>query len=225
MRPSPGGHVTEVLRFHCPICGMMPAASRLGAAPYPIELFLQRFGGRLPNSKTGYMEYVPLTDAAEIETFLELELQPVMARLMEQFPSLFPVVEKKRKTMAKTPIVTTPEVKTTDARKVSASIEELTEKTEESIGELQSIDMDETKRAASIKKLKKTLAGLETELIAGISELEEAIESYSEIQREGMTPEDYASEKEAAFEAITEALEALDIDTDAIEAQADTDSS
>lgn len=78
-------HVREVLRFRCPCCGLMATAEHLGNAPYEPALFLQRFGGRLPHSKTGYMEYVPLTEAAELATFLELELLPVLKQICQRY--------------------------------------------------------------------------------------------------------------------------------------------
>lgn len=82
IRPT---HAHEVLRFRCPVCGMMPLADRLEGAPYELALYLQRFGGRLPGGKVGYMEYVPLIEPAEIETFLELELLPVLKQVCSNY--------------------------------------------------------------------------------------------------------------------------------------------
>lgn len=56
--PTPGWPVAESLRFRCPLCGMLPEAERLDDSPFPAEVKLQRFGGRLPGGK-GFMEYGP----------------------------------------------------------------------------------------------------------------------------------------------------------------------
>jgi len=53
--------------------------------------------------------------------------------------------------------------------------------------------------------------------IVGADDLREAIADYQAIEREGLTPEEYQEEKEAAFEAIQEAIDGLDIDEDALE--------
>lgn len=82
--------------------------------------------------------------------------------------------------------------------------------------------IDETARAASVKRIERVLdkidpRALEHEVITGVDDLRTAIEDYRAITREGLTPEEYREEKEAAFEAVVEAVEGLDIDEAALE--------
>lgn len=82
--------------------------------------------------------------------------------------------------------------------------------------------VDETKKADSIRRIERLLNRIDTEMldreiIVGLDDLQDAIEEYRGIEREGLTPEEYQEEKEAAFETITEAVNDLDIDEDAME--------
>ncbi|MFA5186456.1 MAG: ArdC family protein [Patescibacteria group bacterium] len=70
--------------------------------------------------------------------------------------------------------------------------------------------LDDSKKAASIKRLKKALADIGKNL-EGLDEVMNAINDYERITREGMTPEEYQDEKEAAFDAIRDALEELEV--------------
>ena len=81
---------------------------------------------------------------------------------------------------------------------------------------------DETRKADSIRRIERILARISTEIldreiITGLDDLQDAIEEYKGIERAGLTPEEYQEEKEAAFEAIAEAVDGLDIDEDAFE--------
>jgi hypothetical protein len=69
--------------------------------------------------------------------------------------------------------------------------------------------MNEEKKAQSIKALEKTLAGVDEDKV-DISDLEEAIQQYKDVTREGLTPEEYNDEKQTAFENIQEQIEALE---------------
>jgi len=78
--------------------------------------------------------------------------------------------------------------------------------------------VDETKKADSIRSIERILDRSEVErFVTGSDDLREAIADYKGIEREGLTPEEYQEEKEAAFEAIAEAVDGLDIDEDAFE--------
>jgi len=78
--------------------------------------------------------------------------------------------------------------------------------------------IDETKKSASVKRIERVLDTSDVErFIVGADDLREAIADYQAIEREGLTPEEYQEEKEAAFEAIAEAVDGLDIDEDALE--------
>jgi hypothetical protein len=81
--------------------------------------------------------------------------------------------------------------------------------------------IDEDAKSISIKRIEKILDRIDTEIldneiITGISDLESAIEEYRDIEREGLTPEEYQDEKSSAFEAIMDAVNDIDIDEDAI---------
>ena len=78
--------------------------------------------------------------------------------------------------------------------------------------------LDETRKADSIRRIERILDRSEVErFVEGADDLREAIADYKGIEREGLTPEEYQEEKEAAFEAIAEAVDGLDIDEDAFE--------
>ena len=78
--------------------------------------------------------------------------------------------------------------------------------------------IDETRKADSIRRIERILDRSEVErFVTGSDDLREAIADYKGIEREGLTPEEYQEEKEAAFEAIAEAVDGLDIDEDALE--------
>jgi len=85
----------EKLRARCPMCGMIFDLDRLDSdGPYPLELFIQRFGGKLPlsdderedrkgkpfkrGSARGFMEY----EKIEGEKLEELKL--LVDRRVEQ---------------------------------------------------------------------------------------------------------------------------------------------
>ncbi len=82
--------------------------------------------------------------------------------------------------------------------------------------------IDEADKTASVKRIERVLGVidpkiLEAEVITDLEDLRSAIADYRGITRAGLTPEEYQDEKEAAFDAITEAVEGLDIDEDALE--------
>lgn len=79
---EPWWHITEVLRFRCPLCGMLPEAFRLENSPYEAEVKLQRFGGRLKGGR-GFMVYeaAPEERAAPIRERLYQKLAELCRRL------------------------------------------------------------------------------------------------------------------------------------------------
>lgn len=82
---EPWWHVTEVLRFKCPLCGMLPEVHRLKNGPYEIGVKLQRFGGRLRGGK-GYMVYqeVASEDAGPVKEEVREKLAELCRRLKEE---------------------------------------------------------------------------------------------------------------------------------------------
>ncbi len=82
--------------------------------------------------------------------------------------------------------------------------------------------IDETRKADSIRRIERAIDRIDTEIldreiITGMDDLQGAIEDYKGIERAGFTPEEYQEEKEAAFEAIEDAAQGLDIDEEALE--------
>jgi hypothetical protein len=82
--------------------------------------------------------------------------------------------------------------------------------------------IDEADKTASVKRIERVLGVidpkiLEAEVITDLEDLRSAIADYRGITRAGLTPEEYQDEKETAFDAITEAVNGLDIDEDALE--------
>ena len=58
----------EKTRFRCPCCGMIADKSRLDSlTPYKIQIFLQKFGGKVPGDNKGrgkakgFMKYTDVT--------------------------------------------------------------------------------------------------------------------------------------------------------------------
>lgn len=93
------------------------------------------------------------------------------------------------------------------SEKAKPAVPKKPEGIEEQIAGLSDI-LDEENKAASIRALEKALAGL-PEQVAGIDEVTDAIRDYRDIERAGMTPEEYQEGKEGAWEAIVEAVEGL----------------
>ena len=82
--------------------------------------------------------------------------------------------------------------------------------TEKVIAEWQTT-LDDGKKSASLGKLESKIGDVEEDVVEGIGDLRSAIDDYRDIKRAGMAPEDYALEKEEAWEAIREALDALQL--------------
>ncbi|MFC1911020.1 hypothetical protein ACFLXC_07110 [Chloroflexota bacterium] len=78
--------------------------------------------------------------------------------------------------------------------------------------------IDETNKTASIKRIERILGTGDMErFIVGAEDLCEAITDYRAITRGGLAPEEFQEEKDAAFEAVTDAVDGLDIDEEALE--------
>ncbi len=74
--------------------------------------------------------------------------------------------------------------------------------------------LNEGNKAASIKMLEKAMANLgmeEIDKVEGLEDVEQAIQDYRDIEKEGMSPEEYQEEKTSAFEVINDSLDALEI--------------
>jgi len=76
--------VQEQDRCHCPLCGMMVDVDNFERGPFEVDLFRQRYGGRLPHSKDGYMEYIPL-DSGLLATLQKEIIRPAIFRLREKY--------------------------------------------------------------------------------------------------------------------------------------------
>ncbi len=81
---------------------------------------------------------------------------------------------------------------------------------EKIIGKAQGI-LDEGKKSQTINQLENLIEDLPDDLVETKVDVQSAIEDYRGIEREGLTPEEYADEKQSAFEAIQEAVDSLEI--------------
>lgn len=61
LTPEPTWDVAEKLRFWCPLCGMVADIDRLNESPYPVQVKLQRYGGKLPDGR-GFIRYYPVNE-------------------------------------------------------------------------------------------------------------------------------------------------------------------
>jgi hypothetical protein len=74
--------------------------------------------------------------------------------------------------------------------------------------------LDEGNKKKSISQLETLLGQLPDDLVSNKIDVQSAIEDYEGVERAGSTPEEYADEKQAAFESIQEALDELELDED-----------
>ena len=80
----PAWHVEEKDRCRCPLCGLMTEPELIETGPYELELYLQRFGGRMPGSTAGYMEYQE-RPKAEVDELYSSTIRPAIFRLRDKF--------------------------------------------------------------------------------------------------------------------------------------------
>ena len=88
----------ERLRFRCPCCGMIADVDRLnGEGPYELELFIQRFGGKVKltedewkdrkdkpfrrGSARGFIEYEKIEVSPQIYEFMRKRTDEVRGQL------------------------------------------------------------------------------------------------------------------------------------------------
>jgi len=78
----------EKIRFRCPCCGMMADIDRIDRSPYKIQVFSQKFGGKVAGSNKGrgkakgLMKYTNITRVSveivhEIEEMIERTYQNI----------------------------------------------------------------------------------------------------------------------------------------------------
>jgi len=83
--------MTEKLRFRCPCCGMMADLDRIDHPPYKIQVFSQKFGGKVAGDRKGrgkakgLMKYTNITRSnieivREIEEMIERTYQTIRNR-------------------------------------------------------------------------------------------------------------------------------------------------
>jgi len=88
----------------------------------------------------------------------------------------------------------------------------------EQIAEIKSL-LDEERKGPSLGKLEAALNELTTvdrNSVEGLDDVEAAIENYKDIQRSGLTPEEYGQEKEAGWEEIETALEDMSVESEGL---------
>jgi hypothetical protein len=69
--------------------------------------------------------------------------------------------------------------------------------------------MDSTKQSKSIDKLRSALDELDHDKFEGIADVEGAIEDYESIERAGLTSAEYGEDRQAAFDEIDDAIDAI----------------
>ena len=118
--------------------------------------------------------------------------------------------------IAKPPVAAEPKVEAPAAVEATADIEAQAQKTVDAIQDA----LDETRKTESLKKVKKLLATADAEAITGLDGLNEAIQDYEQIERKGLTPEEYAEVKQDAFEEIVNTAEELTVEVEAVVTEA-----
>lgn len=78
------------------------------------------------------------------------------------------------------------------------------------ITELEDI-MDESSKTGSIKKLERALDAIDEDQVSGLGELRDAIQEYKDIEKTDKTLQEYAQEKDDAFETIINAINDLEL--------------
>jgi len=73
--------------------------------------------------------------------------------------------------------------------------------------------LDEGNKAKSISRLEDFInkSDLTDDKVEGLTDVEEAINEYRDVEKSGMTPEEYQEEKASMFEAIQDAVNALEV--------------
>jgi flagellar motor component MotA len=69
--------------------------------------------------------------------------------------------------------------------------------------------MDSDNKAKSIKALRSALEQLDEDKFEGISDVTDAIDEYDDIGRAGLSAEEYADDKQTAFDEIDEAIDGI----------------
>lgn len=199
---------------------MMPYADRLDASPFEADLYLQTFGGREPNSNRGKIDYRKLDDKREWESFLELDLLPAIQRVCARYglevsiregaPAAQPASPASPARSGPTSTPSTPAAPPAPPPAPDDPEARLRSEMEDRLAQLSEL-LDEDKKAASIKRLEKAIAGLDEDMIEGLDFVQESLEEYKGIERAGMTPEEYNDAKAAAFDALKDAVEGLQV--------------
>jgi hypothetical protein len=94
------------------------------------------------------------------------------------------------------------------AKKAKPVVKELSVK--EQVAALKTM-LDEDDKAKTLTKVKRALDMLDRDQVDGVEDVESAIEEYEDITRAGSTPEEYADDKQSAFEFIQESIDALEV--------------
>lgn len=103
-------------------------------------------------------------------------------------------------------------------REGGISIETRAATTQDMLDAIQSL-LDESRKAESLRKLEAALGKLtpaQRRSIEGLDELIRAIKDYKDIQRKGLTPEEYQEEKESAWSEIEDRLDNLSVEEEEV---------
>jgi hypothetical protein len=120
-----------------------------------------------------------------------------------------PAVEKPAP--AKSPaakVVVTPKPEVTDAY----TPEQIAE-AEDILSQMQTV-LNGEKKADTVKKLERLMDKADHDMFDGMDFIENAIDEYKNVERSGSTPEEYAEEKQTAFDGIQEQIDDLALSDD-----------
>lgn len=182
--------------FTCRCCGMKAPIERITKeGPFEFEMWVQEYGGKRAftseerQARRGQRH--GLGSAPGLMTWTPTQ---IMQRHRDAFA-------KRIKDISKGGGEATVNVEPIPPKPPEFDIEELKSRL--------SVLMDEGKKAPSIKALEKALAGVDEDRV-DVSDLEDAIQEYKDVTREGLTPEEYNDEKQAAFENVQEQIDSLE---------------
>ena len=76
--------------------------------------------------------------------------------------------------------------------------------------------MNDTRKAQSLRRIGSTIDALDDTDVEGLDDLRNAIEEYGDVERAGMSIDEFNDEKQSLWEAVSDAMDGLVVDADAI---------
>jgi hypothetical protein len=111
--------------------------------------------------------------------------------------------------ISKLPVLKEPE-KVSKPVEVKKQDNEQVKRNRETVASLQGM-LDENKKSASLNKVERFLGKLDSTVVDGVDDVQSAIDEYRDLEREGMTPDEFTEEKQSLFDSVQEAIDELDV--------------